>query len=201
MPKITALPAATAAAPDDIVPGNDDSASSTKKFSLTVIKEWLQSLTAWISAAMIAGIDKSLLTTDSNPYKFRAYRSAAWTTGTPSKVAFDAESFDTNNNFDSTTNHRYVAPVSGFYQFNVVVSSSNTSGQGLSLDFYKNGVRASFLGAFVNGNNSWVCAVGGGDVLQLAAGDYVEVFYYGSGAAGVAGQDVTWFSGFLVSRT
>lgn len=54
MPKISALPPMTAAAADDEAPIVDDSASSTKKFTLTVLKEWLQSLTGWITTAMLA---------------------------------------------------------------------------------------------------------------------------------------------------
>lgn len=54
MPKISALPPMTSADADDEAPIVDDSASSTKKFTLTVLKEWLQSLSGWISGAMIA---------------------------------------------------------------------------------------------------------------------------------------------------
>lgn len=53
MPKISALPAATTLDGADPAPIVDDSAGSTKKFTLTKLKEWLQSLTTWISSAMI----------------------------------------------------------------------------------------------------------------------------------------------------
>lgn len=53
MPKISALPPMTTAAADDVAPIVDDSASSTKKFTLTILKEWLQSLVGWITTAMI----------------------------------------------------------------------------------------------------------------------------------------------------
>lgn len=54
MPKISALPPMTTADGDDEAPIVDDSASTTKKFTLTVLKEWLQSLAGWISTAMLA---------------------------------------------------------------------------------------------------------------------------------------------------
>lgn len=53
MPKISALPAMTTADGDDPAPIVDDSAGSTKKITLTKLKEWLQSLTAWVTRPQI----------------------------------------------------------------------------------------------------------------------------------------------------
>lgn len=53
MPKITALPAMTSADGADPAPIVDDSAGTTKKITLTKMKEWLQSLTDWITGGMI----------------------------------------------------------------------------------------------------------------------------------------------------
>lgn len=49
MPQIPALPAASTLDGADQVPIQDVSASSTKKFTLTKLKEWLQSLAGWVS--------------------------------------------------------------------------------------------------------------------------------------------------------
>lgn len=73
MPKISALPSMTTADAADEAPIVDTSASSTKKWTLTLLKTYLQSLVGWVTSSMIIGIDKSLTTTDSNPYKFSAY--------------------------------------------------------------------------------------------------------------------------------
>lgn len=54
MPKITALPAMTSPDGADPAPIVDDSAGSTKKITLTKVKEWLQSLTAWVTASMLS---------------------------------------------------------------------------------------------------------------------------------------------------
>jgi len=54
MPKISALPAAGTLADDDITPFTDDSAVTTKKFTLAGLLVWLQSKTIWITTAMIA---------------------------------------------------------------------------------------------------------------------------------------------------
>lgn len=53
MPKISALPAMTSADGADPAPIVDDSAGSTKKITLTKMKEWLQSVAAWITADMV----------------------------------------------------------------------------------------------------------------------------------------------------
>lgn len=53
MPKISALPPAGTLADDDETPFVDDSVGTTKKFTLAGLKAWLQSLTSWITTAMI----------------------------------------------------------------------------------------------------------------------------------------------------
>lgn len=52
-----------------------------------------------------------------HPYKARAYLNSAQTinTGTETKIELDGETYDENNNFDSTTDNDYTAPVTGWY--------------------------------------------------------------------------------------
>ena len=86
----------------------------------------------------IFGLKKDLLATDSNPYKFKAYRNAAANAGsspTYTKVVFDTELYDTNNNFASGT---YTAPVTGFYQFSWCIGFAVTSGNSATA-LYLNG--------------------------------------------------------------
>lgn len=54
MPKISALPPMTTADAADEQPIVDTSVSTTKKWSLTLLKTYLQSLVGWISTAMLA---------------------------------------------------------------------------------------------------------------------------------------------------
>ena len=54
MPKISALPPMTSADGDDPAPIVDNSAGSTKKITLTKLKEWLQSVVGWITTAMVS---------------------------------------------------------------------------------------------------------------------------------------------------
>jgi hypothetical protein len=155
-----------------------------------------------VTAGKVVGLDKSNLTTDYNPYKFRAYRSAAQNVGTTfTKVVYDTEVFDTNNNFATGT---YTAPVAGFYWFSVThLVTTAGSGTFVQVHLYKNGsvdtLIAQTIGA-VGGN--WGSS--NGTLIQLAANDTIEV-YIGTGFAAkaldVSSAGYNVFSGFLVSRT
>lgn len=153
-----------------------------------------------ITSAKISGINKSLLTTDSNPYKFSVYRNASQNTSALSfaKVVFDAELFDTNNNFASGT---YTAPVAGFYQFNARVGTGGIVNGAISIyvngsDKYR-GVEGNLTSGVNNGYNV-------STLIQLSANDTVEIYIYSSATVALAvGSTVfaTYFNGFLVSRT
>lgn len=140
----------------------------------------------------------------SNPYKFSVYRSSAWTAAAAlTKVNLNAETFDTNNNFDSTTNFRYDVPVSGFYQFNANITISGNTNR-IFVAIYKNGSGGTeLMRNDTNISNAiavpYSCAVAG--LVQLTAGDYVELFHASSAVAGGVGAAATQMSGFLVSRT
>lgn len=134
-----------------------------------------------------------------NATKFSVYRHAAWTTPNNSStiVAFDTKDYDTGSNVDIVTNKgRFTAPIAGFYRFDTTVSAGASTR--LLIDLEKNGVE--FKRLYDTGSTAVTAPTGGGgDTLQLAANDYVEVGIFTS--ANVAGEtDVcTHFSGFLVS--
>lgn len=154
-----------------------------------------------VTAPKIIGINKSNLTTDSNPYKFRAYRNAPANTGNGAfaVIAHDVEAFDTNNNLASGV---YTVPVTGFYQFNWSGFAT------LSL-----GVDESFITAlFKNGSEvtrgNTITAMGvqgstGSDLVPCTAADTLDVRAYApvTRALQVAASSQNVFSGFLVSRT
>jgi hypothetical protein len=181
--KFTDLGQLTTPATDDILPIDDVSASTTKKITVSDLLRTSGGLTAQYM---------------SNPYKFRAYRNAAWTTGAgvATKIIFDTENFDTGNNFD-TTNGRFTPPVAGFYQFNAR-SDANTSA--VLIILYKNGAeyaRGSTRDTTTSPSGSQVS-----DLIQLVATDYVEAHFYTAGAtAGGVGGSTTYFSGYLISAT
>ena len=73
---------------------------------------------------------------------FSAYASAATSiTGTDTKVNFQTEEFDTNNNYDTGTS-RFTPTVAGYYQVTVSVMVPNTSAV-ISAMIYKNGSKIS----------------------------------------------------------
>ena len=86
----------------------------------------------------------------SNMPAFSAYQSVAQTTtaATYTKVQFQTEEFDTNNNFDSTTNYRFTPTVAGYYQTNFTGTNS-ASGNNAYWAYhaiYKNG--SAYIGAY-----------------------------------------------------
>lgn len=160
-----------------------------------------------VTAPKLVGIDRSNLTTDSNPYKFLAYQTGTAQTlanTSPTKVVLNTEAYDTNNNFDSTTNYRYTVPVSGFYQ--ICVQFTPTAGANTAVDcyLYKNG---SLYANSKMGNTGSVANASASInlLMQLTAADYLELYgACGSGSGTtLAGGGTVWnyMSGYLVSRT
>jgi hypothetical protein len=109
---------------------------------------------------------------------FSAYQSSAQsiTSNTYTKINLQTEEFDTNNNFDSTTNYRFTPTVAGYYQVNAEVYPNTTT----SLSFtaiYKNGANyktvqnsAANVGAFCS------CLV-----YLNGSTDYIELYGYFTG--------------------
>lgn len=201
MVKISALPAMTTADGADPAPIVDDSAGQTKKITLTKLKEYLQSLTSWITTAMItdAAVTPAKI---QNLYMFRAYLNAAANSGNNvfAKIPFDSENYDRNSNFDSTTNRRYVCPVAGYYHFDWFTLLTQVPAGTYDTALYKNGTEISH-GGRDNVNTVQVDSQGS-DNLQAAASDYFEVFARSSTAAIALGTGTnnTYFGGFLISQ-
>jgi hypothetical protein len=105
---------------------------------------------------------------------FRADRSGTQSlTGyTYIKVQLNNEIFDTNNNFDPTTNYRFTPTVAGYYQISAGVAwvTSNTGNQIL---IYKNGSR-SFIGQNQDSGGLW--QVASGLVYCNGSTDYIELY-------------------------
>lgn len=198
MPKISALPPMTTPDAADEAPIVDTSVTTTKKWTLTLLKTYLQSLSAWVTSTMVVGINKSLLTVDVNPYRFKARRNAAQNSGNGAFaiINFDTEFYDPNSNFDITTNvGRYTCPVTGVYKFTSRVSVS-IAGQGL-IGLYKNGALLERGG---HGLGTGTIGVNIATEVEATAGDYFEVFCFAGGAA-LEVSSYVGFSGYLLSRT
>lgn len=137
-----------------------------------------------------------------NPYKFSVYRAAALTPGA-AMIIFDTKEFDTGTNY-STVDGKFTAPIAGFYQFNASIQATFTAANtGIAISLIKNGTVVKtgsifvvmYAGVYNDGVNI-------STILQLAAGDYIQVQESASsGKPLVTGAANTWFNGFLVSAT
>jgi hypothetical protein len=115
---------------------------------------------------------------------FSVYLSAdqTVTSNVATKVAYDTEEFDTNNNFAS---NRFTPTVAGYYQFNAAFSTGSAIAAGIFL--YKNG--SSFKTG--NYNNATVVNTAVSALIYMnGSTDYVEV-YAGIGANSTLGSGAT----------
>jgi hypothetical protein len=137
---------------------------------------------------------------NTNP-AFTAYRATSnqtLTSAVATKIAFNAEDFDTNNNFDSTTNYRFTPTTAGYY----LLSSSITFGGTLTrvqLKLYKNG---SAVYRFIDTNGSDNTGIYNGTALVNANGssDYFEMYaeFTGTSPLIVFGKEYSYFNGVWV---
>lgn len=87
------------------------------------------------------------------------------------KMQVNTEEFDTNSNFDSTTNYRFTPTVAGYYQVNgnIVFSTNITSPQ---LAIYKNGTNFKVGTNYASGAWANVSAL----VYLNGSTDYIELY-------------------------
>ena len=113
---------------------------------------------------------------------FSAYANATQsiTSGVPTKVAINAELFDTNSNFDSTTNYRFTPTVEGYYQVNGTVrnGAAGANATQATASIYKNGsvyARGTDLVFSASSMSNLSCTVN--EVVYMnGTTDYVELY-------------------------
>ncbi len=121
---------------------------------------------------------------------------------TATKIPWNTAVFDTNSNFDVTTNHRFTPTVAGYYQLSVGGRFNNVSTVGeYYISLYKNGAEAlrgeidttatSAVGYYTASVNALLYCNG--------TTDYVETYAYGGAATTVQGNTLlSWFSGGMM---
>jgi len=109
---------------------------------------------------------------------FRAYSSNSQSiaSGVTTKIQFNAESFDTNNAFDSTTNYRFQPAVAGYYQLNLAVGFAAMGVGEIILQINKNGSAYQF-GSDVVGTTTYIASMST-LVYMNGTTDYVEGYVY-----------------------
>ena len=133
-----------------------------------------------------------------NGPSFRASKSStqAISTSTWTKVQYTVEDWDTNSNYDNSTNYRFTPTVAGYYQVDMAVEFNNVSGNSLCA-IYKNGtnyITSAFYAGSTGGSTPSAHAL----IYMNGSTDYIE----GYGYTGVASQSfyngpATYFNAFL----
>lgn len=134
---------------------------------------------------------------------FSAYANAntSLSSGVWTKIAFQIEEFDTNNNFDSTTNYRFTPTVAGYYQINACVQiNGGTVVTQFGTAIYKNG---SEYKRNIKGDTNGLYALPVTSLVYFnGSTDYIEIYSqctYSSGTVNAnAGASVTYFNGSMV---
>jgi hypothetical protein len=130
---------------------------------------------------------------------FSAYPNAQQTissTSTWTKINFQTEEFDTNNNFDNATNMRFTPTVAGYYQISANFVTTSTGGTSERIAIYKNG-------SIFKSGTYVISYMESGHVSTLiyfnGSTDYVEAYAWVTSARTLQATDnTTWFQGVLV---
>lgn len=165
-----------------ITKGNASGTGSVTLESPNTNSDFTISLPASAGTAMVSG----------NMPAFSVYKSSAQTLSgaTWTKLTFDTEEFDTNNNFASS---RFTPTVAGYYQING--QSSNGLNTQTVAAVYKNGSVYKAGVNFSNGYGSVVSTI----VYLNGSTDYVELYgYFAGGGNTGSGIESTWFNGCMV---
>lgn len=121
-------------------------------------------------------------------------------TSTHTKMAFQVKEFDTNNNYDNTTNYRFTPTVAGYYQISSCIYFGSDSTGAVTIRIYKNG------SAFKNGNifassNAGTAATASALIYFNGSTDYAEIYAYqntGSSQSNVGSQNTDYFQAVMV---
>ena len=146
------------------------------------------------ASAAIAG---TKLTGVANTPAFSAYPNAAQTitSATFTKMNFQTEELDSDNNFASS---RFTPTTSGYYFFTVNFSVASSATSAL-IAFYKNGTEFKKSAYLVVSSVNQLNASSG--LISLnGSTDYIEAYVYLATGQNLTGSSsATWFTGFRVT--
>ena len=176
---------------------NADSSNGLQLVSDSSGEIQIQSNGVTVATINSSGLSMNSGTLAGNGPAFSAYLSSnqSVTGGVSTKVAFDVEQFDTNSNYDNTTNYRFTPSVEGYYQVNVSLLV-DLAGRGF-VRLYKNGNIELNMGDI----DSTDTRVVNGSALVYMNGstDYLEVYGFRGTTGNINGglANENQFSAFL----
>ena len=140
--------------------------------------------TITIAAPAVSGTTTLTLPASTGTVMVNGPAFSAYTTSTTSvtnatltKITLNAKLFDTNNNFDSTTNYRFTPTVAGYYQVNAVTLMSGSAAGISELLIYKNG--STFTAGCTVINVTGGTVPNASSLVYLnGSTDYIELYVY-----------------------
>jgi hypothetical protein len=103
--------------------------------------------------------------------------------GTWTKMQYNTEEFDTNSNYDASTNYRFTPTVAGYYQINGCAESTANSASGYFLvAVYKNGSAFKYGQNYKSDTSAGPSASIATLVYFNGSTDYVELYAVGANA-------------------
>jgi hypothetical protein len=120
-------------------------------------------------------------------------------TGAQDLVVFNTELFDLGGNYNPATG-KFTAPTTGVYQFNVGSYKSEPANSRHAIQVYKNAAYYLTMEYWYNGANNNNNVRNGSVLLQLNAGDTIEIWFQQTVASTFIGgaNPNAFFSGFRV---
>ena len=129
---------------------------------------------------------------------FSAYANASTslTNGVFTKISFQVEDYDTNNNFASS---RFTPTVAGYYQVSAATSIASGTTAELSMAVYKNGSGHRQGSDFITAGTQYSQTI---STLVYCNGstDYIEIYVYIAAASKSTGtgDNSVWFNGAMI---
>ena len=124
------------------------------------------------------------------------------TTSTSTKVTINAEEFDTNNFYDSTTNYRFTPTISGYYQITGLANINGTTITTFFVSIYKNGseFKRGMQTNYTVGSTGAVGAIVSSLIYFNGSTDYVELWAFAIGTSPyvAAGSSLSYFQGAMI---
>ena len=145
----------------------------------------------------IATISSTGIQTNVGAPTFSAYYSGGGqsiSAGVVTKIQYNTEEFDTNSNYDNTTNYRFTPTVAGYYEATMAVEFGANAN--VIIYLYKNGSSAKRY--YPTTGTTIYAAQMTALIYMNGTTDYLEGYVYNNGGGTVAsGSDRTFFQAFL----